>query len=90
MHGVLDRIVETKKREVEARRSEQSLDDLKSRVRNLPRPRNFFSALTHDPLENIRNSESIGMVMMNGRLYDGKTLAEIGATKRPAPRFWWE
>ena len=30
------------------------------------------------------------MVMMNGRLYDGKTLAEIGATKRPAPRFWWE
>jgi hypothetical protein len=30
------------------------------------------------------------MVMMNGRLYDGKTLAEIGATKRQAPRFWWE
>jgi imidazolonepropionase-like amidohydrolase/Tol biopolymer transport system component len=46
--------------------------------------------LDRNPLENIRNSESIGMVMMNGRLYDGKTLAEIGATKRQAPRFWWE
>ena len=46
--------------------------------------------LDRNPLENIRNSESIGMVMMNGRLYDGKTLAEVGATKRPAPRFWWE
>ncbi len=45
--------------------------------------------LDRNPLENIRNSESIGMVMMNGRLYDGKTLAEVGATKRPAPRFWW-
>jgi imidazolonepropionase-like amidohydrolase/Tol biopolymer transport system component len=43
-----------------------------------------------NPLESIRHSESIAMVMMNGRLYDGKTLAEIGATKRPAPRFWWE
>ncbi len=46
--------------------------------------------LDRNPLENIRHSESIGLVMMNGRLYDGKTLAEIGATKRPAPRFWWE
>jgi imidazolonepropionase-like amidohydrolase len=46
--------------------------------------------LDRNPLENIQNSEPIGMVMMNGRLYDGKTLAGIGATKRPAPRFWWE
>jgi imidazolonepropionase-like amidohydrolase/Tol biopolymer transport system component len=46
--------------------------------------------LDRNPLENIRHSESIGMVMLNGRLYDGKTLAEIGATKRPAPAFWWE
>lgn len=46
--------------------------------------------LDRNPLENIRNSESIGMVMMNGRLYDGKTLAEIGPTKRTSPRFWWE
>ncbi len=46
--------------------------------------------LDRNPLENIRNSESIAMVMMNGRLYDGKTLAESGTTKRPAPKFWWE
>ena len=46
--------------------------------------------LDRNPLENIRHSESISMVMMNGRLYDGKTLAEVAATKRPAPRFWWE
>jgi imidazolonepropionase-like amidohydrolase/Tol biopolymer transport system component len=45
--------------------------------------------LDRNPLENVRDTESIGMVMLNGRLYDGKTLAEIGATKRPAPRFWW-
>ena len=46
--------------------------------------------LDANPLENIRYSESIAMVMMNGRLCNGKTLAEVAATKRPAPRFWWE
>jgi indole-3-glycerol phosphate synthase len=62
MHGVLDRIVETKKREVEARRAERSLDELKARVKDLPRPRNFFSALTHDPLENIRNPKILNII----------------------------
>ena len=33
--------------------------------------------LDRDPLENIRNSNSIGMVMKNGRLYDGNTLDEV-------------
>ena len=28
--------------------------------------------LDRNPLENIRNTESIGMVMLNGRLYDGQ------------------
>jgi hypothetical protein len=28
--------------------------------------------LDKNPLENIRNSEAIGMVMVNGRLYDAK------------------
>jgi imidazolonepropionase-like amidohydrolase len=45
--------------------------------------------LDRNPLENLRNTESIAMVMLNGRLYDGKTLAEMAGTKRPAPRFWW-
>ena len=30
------------------------------------------------------------MVMLNGRLYDGKTLAETAGSKRPAPKFWWQ
>src|SRR4029453_12791840 len=45
--------------------------------------------LDRNPLESIRNTEAIAMVMMNGRLYDGKTLAEMAGAKRPAPRFWW-
>ena len=39
--------------------------------------------LDRNPLENIRNSESMSMVMLNGRLYDAKTLNEIGNTPRP-------
>jgi imidazolonepropionase-like amidohydrolase/Tol biopolymer transport system component len=46
--------------------------------------------LDRNPLENIRNSESIAMVMMNGRLYDGKTLNEIGNQPRTRPQLWWE
>ena len=33
--------------------------------------------LDKDPLENIRNSNTINMVMVNGRLYDGNTLDEV-------------
>ena len=33
--------------------------------------------LDRDPLDNIRNSNSISMVMKNGRLYDGNTLDEL-------------
>ncbi len=33
--------------------------------------------LDRDPLMNIRNSNSISMVMVNGRLFDGNTLDEI-------------
>ena len=62
MHGVLDRIVETKKREVEAGRAKLPLDELKARVRDLPRPRNFFSALTHDPTQNIRNPKLLNVI----------------------------
>jgi imidazolonepropionase-like amidohydrolase len=46
--------------------------------------------LTQNPLENIRHSESIEQVMVNGRLYDGKTLARVGAEKRDGPKFWWQ
>ncbi len=46
--------------------------------------------LDRNPLENIRNSESIAMVMLNGRLYEGKTLNEIGSQPRQRQPFWWE
>ena len=46
--------------------------------------------LERNPLENIRHSDAIGMVMLNGRLYDAKTLDELGAARRPGPRFWWQ
>jgi imidazolonepropionase-like amidohydrolase len=46
--------------------------------------------LDRNPLENIRNSESIGMVMLNGRLMDAKTLNEIGEKGKRRLAFWWE
>jgi imidazolonepropionase-like amidohydrolase len=46
--------------------------------------------LDRNPLENIRNSESLSMVMLNGRLYDAKTLNEIGSTPHNRLPFWFE
>jgi Tol biopolymer transport system component len=38
--------------------------------------------MSANPLENIRNTNSISHVMKNGRLYDGNTLDEIAPTSR--------
>jgi imidazolonepropionase-like amidohydrolase len=46
--------------------------------------------LDRNPLENIRNSETLTMVMLNGRLYDAKTLDEIGERPRRRLPFWFE
>ena len=46
--------------------------------------------LDRNPLENIRNSESLTMVMVNGRLYEAKTLNEIGNHPRQRLPLWWE
>lgn len=46
--------------------------------------------LDRNPLENIRNSESISMVMLNGRLYDASTMDEIGNRSQKRLPFWWE
>ena len=43
-----------------------------------------------NPLENIRNTESIRYVMVNGRLYDAETMNEIGNYDRPRGKFYWE
>lgn len=46
--------------------------------------------LDTNPLENIRNSESIRYVMLNGRLYDAANMNEIGGKQRKREPFYWE
>ena len=43
--------------------------------------------LDKNPLENIRNTNTVSQVMKNGRLYDGNTLDEVYPTVRKAPSF---
>lgn len=43
--------------------------------------------LDKNPLENLRNTNSVNKVMKNGRLYDGNTLDELYPTLRKAPSF---
>ncbi len=46
--------------------------------------------LDKNPLENIRNTDSVRMVMLNGRLYDADTMNEIAPTPRTRLPFYWE
>lgn len=46
MGNILDKIIADKQIEVESRRSQTSLDELKERVYDLPRCRNFYKAVT--------------------------------------------
>ncbi|MBL8983296.1 MAG: PD40 domain-containing protein [Gemmatimonadetes bacterium] len=45
--------------------------------------------LDANPLDNIRNTNTIRYVMKNGRVYDGNTLAELWPRQREMPRQWW-
>ncbi len=45
--------------------------------------------LDKDPLVNIRNSNTIAMVMMNGRLLDGNTLDEVYPRQKKLAPQWW-
>jgi len=45
--------------------------------------------LDANPLENIRNTNTVRYVMMNGRLYEGDTLNEAWPRQRPAPDEPW-
>ncbi|HUP48820.1 MAG TPA: amidohydrolase family protein [Thermoanaerobaculia bacterium] len=49
-----------------------------------------FIVLERNPLENIRNSESVIYTMVGGRLYDAATMNEIGNRPRTRVRFWFE
>jgi Tol biopolymer transport system component len=43
-----------------------------------------------NPLEDIRNTNSVRYTMVNGRLYDSLSMDEIGNYDRPRGRFYWE
>jgi len=45
--------------------------------------------LDANPLENIRNTNTVRYVMMNGRMFGGDSLDEIWPRQRPAPTELW-
>jgi len=46
--------------------------------------------LDKNPLENIRNTNTVNQVMKNGRLYDANTLDQVYPEKKPAGTFYWK
>nr|WP_277602560.1 amidohydrolase family protein [Parahaliea mediterranea] len=46
--------------------------------------------LDKNPLEDIRNSNSVRYTMLNGRLYDAYSLDEVGNYDVPRTPFYWE
>jgi Tol biopolymer transport system component len=45
--------------------------------------------LEKNPLEDIRNTNSVRMVMKNGELFDGDTLTKIWPDREDIRPFWW-
>ncbi|MFQ5631426.1 MAG: amidohydrolase family protein, partial [bacterium] len=45
--------------------------------------------LDNNPLDDIRNTNTIRMVMKNGRLYDGNTLDETWPRRKKLEGLWW-
>ncbi len=46
--------------------------------------------LDKNPLEDLRNTESVRYTMVNGRLYDAATMNEVGNHPRPRAKFFFE
>jgi len=46
--------------------------------------------LNENPLDDIRNSDKIKYVMLNGRLYNADNMNEIGNHEKFRLRFWWQ
>ena len=46
--------------------------------------------LDADPTADIRNSDKINRVMLNGRLYDPLTMDEVATGSRKRAAYWWE
>ncbi len=49
-----------------------------------------FVILDRDPLQNIRNSNSVSYIMKNGRLYNANTLDQVFPVKEELGTFWWQ
>jgi Tol biopolymer transport system component len=48
-----------------------------------------FVVLDKNPLDDIRNTNTIHYVMKNGELFDANTLDEIYPVEKPLPPLWW-
>jgi imidazolonepropionase-like amidohydrolase/Tol biopolymer transport system component len=46
--------------------------------------------LDKNPLEDLRNTDSVRYTMVNGRLYDAATMNEVGTQARPRAKFFFE
>ena len=46
--------------------------------------------LDGNPLDDIRSTENIRWVVLNGRVYEGERLDEVGPRPRPRAPFFWE
>ena len=46
--------------------------------------------LDANPLDDIRNSEKIKYVIINGRVYDAETMNETISREKPRNMFWWQ
>jgi imidazolonepropionase-like amidohydrolase/Tol biopolymer transport system component len=42
-----------------------------------------------NPLEDVKSTDNITHVMINGRLYQASDLSEVITGSRPAPKLWW-
>jgi len=45
--------------------------------------------LDANPLDDIKNTNTIRYVVKNGRVYEGNTLNEVWPRQRPMPKQWW-
>ena len=49
-----------------------------------------FVIMDKDPLQNIRNTNSVSYIMKNGRLYNANTLDQVFPVKQELGTFWWQ
>jgi len=48
-----------------------------------------LQVLDANPLDDIKNTNTVRFVMKNGRLYDGSTLAEVWPRQKAVASMWW-